>query len=255
MLRALSLLGLASLLVAAGCTRIDKTLGDVAAFSTMNRAPSLSPYEMPRPAPAHSVPFNSPVQVDWRTFPSNFAGLDSLAAVVSPPAPLASFTPAELKRGEGLFDRFCMVCHGPAAKGNGPIVGGGKFPFAPDLTAQTTVQRSDGYIYSMIRMGRGLMPPYGERLDNEDRWYVVAYVRQLQREAAQGTPPRVITPVAGFNGWAAPARGMVNVPANALIAHPGGQPEAAVEPPLWTTQWAETGYYGKKQKKAPGGGS
>ena len=39
--------------------------------------------------------------------------------------------------------------------------------------------RTDGYIFGMIRNGRGLMPPYN-RIEEMDRWDVVNYVRALQ---------------------------------------------------------------------------
>jgi hypothetical protein len=42
-----------------------------------------------------------------------------------------------------------------------------------------TKGRSDGYIFGMIRNGRGLMPPYN-RIEEMDRWDVVNYVRALQ---------------------------------------------------------------------------
>ena len=43
---------------------------------------------------------------------------------------------------------------------------------------------SDGYIYGMIRVGRGLMPAYGYRVTHFDRWHIVNYVRQLQGPAS-----------------------------------------------------------------------
>jgi hypothetical protein len=42
-----------------------------------------------------------------------------------------------------------------------------------------TKARTDGYIFGMIRNGRGLMPPYN-RIEEMDRWDVVNYVRALQ---------------------------------------------------------------------------
>ena len=41
----------------------------------------------------------------------------------------------------------------------------------------------------MIRLGRGLMPPYGHQISHFDRWHVVNYVRQLQRNA--GSTPSI----------------------------------------------------------------
>jgi hypothetical protein len=39
---------------------------------------------------------------------------------------------------------------------------------------------TDGYVYGMIRVGRGLMPAYGHRISHFDRWNVVNYLRVLQ---------------------------------------------------------------------------
>jgi mono/diheme cytochrome c family protein len=47
----------------------------------------------------------------------------------------------------------------------------------------------DGYIYSTIRYGRGIMPRYGDKIVTpEARWAVVNYVRRLQAAAGGGTP-------------------------------------------------------------------
>jgi mono/diheme cytochrome c family protein len=62
----------------------------------------------------------------------------------------------------------------------------------PNLTLPATTGRSDGYIYAIIRAGRGLMPSYGPRMTHLERWATVSYVRQLQRAA--GGSPQVATP-------------------------------------------------------------
>jgi mono/diheme cytochrome c family protein len=55
--------------------------------------------------------------------------------------------------------------------------------------------RSDGYIFGMITVGRGVMPPYGHQIPYYDRWHVVNYVRQLQgRVAAPATPDAAAAP-------------------------------------------------------------
>jgi hypothetical protein len=48
-----------------------------------------------------------------------------------------------------------------------------------NLTTDMTKSRTDGYIFGMIRNGRGLMPPYN-RIEELDRWDVVNYLRALQ---------------------------------------------------------------------------
>jgi mono/diheme cytochrome c family protein len=52
---------------------------------------------------------------------------------------------------------------------------------------------SDGYLYSIIRYGRGVMPRYADRVRGQTRWEVVNYVRQLQaavKVAADSTARR-----------------------------------------------------------------
>src|SRR5947199_2346737 len=48
-----------------------------------------------------------------------------------------------------------------------------------NLTTDMTKARTDGYIFGMIRNGRGLMPPYN-RIEEPDRWDIVNYLRSLQ---------------------------------------------------------------------------
>ena len=86
-----------------------------------------------------------------------------------------------------LYANQCSVCHGVQGEGNGSVVGNGRFPLGPALSSGIAAGRTDGYIYGVIRVGRGLMPSYGDRIGNEDRWAVVHYVRQLQGQPAGGT--------------------------------------------------------------------
>jgi hypothetical protein len=44
--------------------------------------------------------------------------------------------------------------------------------------------RSDGNIFGMITVGRGIMPAYGHQVAYWDRWHVVNYIRQLQGRVA-----------------------------------------------------------------------
>jgi mono/diheme cytochrome c family protein len=84
-----------------------------------------------------------------------------------------------------------MVCHGTAGLGDGPIIqrdaAEAKYPLPPpNLAAPLSVARSDGYLYAIIRAGRGLMPAYGPRTTHRERWAIVTYVRQLQAAAGGG---------------------------------------------------------------------
>jgi len=96
-----------------------------------------------------------------------------MSSLPNPHAP----TKESLDNGRKYFQINCEVCHGRAGKGDGTAVQYG-MP-APSLLTDITKNRTDGYIYGMIRNGRGLMPTY-DRIEDMDRWDVVNYIRALQ---------------------------------------------------------------------------
>jgi len=88
-------------------------------------------------------------------------------------------TPASLAQGQKLFRITCTPCHGPLGLGNGPVAA--KMAKAANLSDEKYRKVKDGFIYHVIRMGSGVMPPYAESLSPEERWHVVNYVRKLQK--------------------------------------------------------------------------
>ena len=89
-----------------------------------------------------------------------------------------------MAKGKERFDIFCSACHGYAGDGNGAIK---NFPgpsLAPaNLTQTLFVQQPEGEIYNTIANGKNTMMAYGDKLNPEERWAVVLYVRALQRAA------------------------------------------------------------------------
>ena len=179
--------------VLSGCTRFENAMATIPVFSFLRNAPSIDPYEMPRPAPYGSVPFNTPAGESLGPLEATEAGLNEFAGKIR--NPYAANDTLALRAGQVMFERHCAVCHNADGKGNGPIVGQGKFPMGPNLTLPAISGRSDGYIYALIRAGRGLMPAYGPRTTHNERWAMVMYLRQLQ--GAAGTQPvQPVTPAA-----------------------------------------------------------
>jgi mono/diheme cytochrome c family protein len=109
-----------------------------------------------------------------RTFSSSDAGYPG-NALHNPLRP----TMAVLKRGQYLFNTYCIVCHGPNGQGDGYIVP--KFPRPPTLQSDKVRNWPDGNIYHVITMGQNLMPSYASQILPADRWAVIDYVRALQR--------------------------------------------------------------------------
>lgn len=159
-----------------GCTEIENAMARVAVLNFMRESPAFDPYEAPRVPPENSVPSSSPGE-EWEPPVENTdAALRAWGDTMTNPVPT---TDAVLTLGAKSFQTYCAVCHGVGGEGDGPLVGTGKLPLATNLMLQTTVDRSDGYLYGVIRLGRGLMPSY-RRIPPSERWAVVNYVRYLQ---------------------------------------------------------------------------
>ncbi len=144
-----------------------------------------------RGMPQGSVPVTGVTVAAWEVSYSPMPQtIDSLAGVRNPVAADAR----SLENGHKLFRINCAVCHGELGDANGPMrrLNPG-YGFAPSLLTPLTVGRTDGYIWGMMRNGRGLMGSFN-RIPERERWDVVNYIRGLQ-----GRYP-VSTAAVGFPG-------------------------------------------------------
>jgi len=96
------------------------------------------------------------------------------------PNPVAA-SPDSLSAGAKLYREHCAICHG--VSGDGKSAWAETLPEPPaDLTDPAHMKRmTDGEIFWKISTGRDLMPPFAERLREEERWQVVNYLRTLAR--------------------------------------------------------------------------
>jgi mono/diheme cytochrome c family protein len=101
------------------------------------------------------------------------SAIDSMSGLVNP----VPVTEQSLVAGRILYQINCAVCHGDEGTGTGLASRYGFVPYP--ITSDIAKGRSDGYIFGMIRNGRGLMPSYN-RIEERDRWDVINYVRALQ---------------------------------------------------------------------------
>jgi len=88
-------------------------------------------------------------------------------------------TEASVARGDSLFHTVCWSCHGKTLIGDGPV--SAKFVPPPDLLAEMTRLRTDGYMYMYMRHGGAIMPSYGNVLSTHDAWSVIHYIRHMQK--------------------------------------------------------------------------
>ena len=88
------------------------------------------------------------------------------------------YTEENKERGEVLYNRFCVHCHGEKGNGQGNLFTSGKFPYPPgDLTRQKTINRPDGEIYHIVTVGFGIMGAHGSQILPDDRWKIIMYVK------------------------------------------------------------------------------
>jgi len=102
-------------------------------------------------------------------------------------SPLDSADPAVLQRGDLLFAEQCMSCHGVDGRGvdMNTMMGHEASGGSADLTTGAALERTDGDLYGVITDGLGgtEMPAYDIALTDEQRWEIVAHIRQMQDEA------------------------------------------------------------------------
>ena len=187
-------LALAALLLLAGCNWYydkvpspDDLMKAIPWFDHMVKSRAVHPYgraDLPR----NTVPGTVPITGGEANWSAEFlSGNPATADRLRNPTTAES----TLVRGDTLFHTFCAVCHGNAGAGDGTV---GPKVGAPSLLTDRARAYSDGYLYSIIRYGRGLMPRYGDKVyRHEDRWAIVNYLRRLQGSAIPAatspTPP------------------------------------------------------------------
>jgi mono/diheme cytochrome c family protein len=147
-------------------------------FDAMIGSRAVHPYSA-GDIPRHTVPGTVPIGGGEADYEANWrqARTAEADALVNPTDRSVSAI------GDSAYVTFCATCHGMAGAGDGLV---GRKMGAPSLLTDRARGFSDGYLYSIIRYGRGVMPRYGDKIFNHDtRWAVVNYVRMLQ---SQGTP-------------------------------------------------------------------
>ncbi len=138
-----------------------------------------------RGQPSGSVSTNGTAMAVWQvSYAPLPVTIDSMAGIQNPVAA----DEHSLDNGRKYFSINCAVCHGDLGDGNGPVKSVTGIGFVLPLTSDKAKGYTDGYIWGMMRNGRGLMPPMN-RIEERERWDVVNYVRGLQGKYAVQTGP------------------------------------------------------------------
>ncbi len=171
---------------AAVVVTVPFSFGACAWFTDFKEQPRLEPWESfavdvndtmagPRFNPQFSVPVQG-TQMSGLvvSYTPSMQALDSMASLANP-VPVDA---ASLDNGRKYYSINCAMCHGVLGDGNGAMKDAG-YNYYPSIINEAAAARSDGYLWGIMRNGRGLMPSYA-RIEEADRWDVVNYVRALQ---------------------------------------------------------------------------
>jgi len=160
-------------------------------FSDFKQQPKIDPWE----SPADSIPPRANPQLSVPIYGSAAPGfaygrraaiatVDSMSSIANPVAS----DPRSLRNGRMQYAINCAVCHGERGAGDGAVTQFGFPPMPIGAGSNTATRLSDGYIFGIIRNGRGLMPPYN-RIEEHDRWDLINYLRALQGGTAVESGP------------------------------------------------------------------
>ncbi|MCU0353188.1 MAG: cytochrome c [Cytophagales bacterium] len=97
--------------------------------------------------------------------------------VLKNPVPLNEQTLAD---GKELYTRYCLHCHGETGKGDGPV--GKVYKGVPNYAGSGYKDMNSGHIYHVITHGKGRMWPHGSQMNPVERWKIVHYVHELQKQ-------------------------------------------------------------------------
>ncbi len=151
-------------------------------FTDFKQQPKIDPWE----TAADTIPFRGNPQGSVSIYGSAAPGfmydrtpspqtVTTMANIANPVRPDS----ASINRGRIQYQINCAVCHGPLGQGNGVVMKYGLYPPAIGGAANPAASYTDGYIFGIIRNGRGLMPTYN-RIEEPDRWDIINYLRSLQ---------------------------------------------------------------------------
>jgi mono/diheme cytochrome c family protein len=113
-----------------------------------------------KPAPHATIPVYQPIPV----------------AAARQPNPVKP-TPESIEAGKKIYSYDCVMCHGALGDGK---TGPAKAMKIPNFTDPAFLKdRPDGELFYVIKNGRGDMPREGDRVNPEQIWDLVNYIRFL----------------------------------------------------------------------------
>ena len=125
--------------------------------------------------------------------PGNAPEATAPQAATKPIPPKMKPSPESLARAKRMYGYDCAMCHGTDGAGKGELASQMKLTLSDMSDPATLKDKTDAQLYGTIRDGKDKMPAEGDRMNPQDGWSLVAYVRSLsdgKNKAAVGDQPK-----------------------------------------------------------------
>lgn len=87
---------------------------------------------------------------------------------------------ASINAGKVLYNKNCASCHGKTGLGDGPKARGLE-TFPGDFSKSEYQNQTDADHFYKTKFGRGEMPKYDGKVDDESLWQMVIYMRTFKK--------------------------------------------------------------------------
>ena len=190
----IGLLAAAAMLPLTACSREHGTVAP--SFERMLVQPRYEPYGASSFFPdgrAMRIPPSGTVSreqlADSALVPTVRSSATLTDSIALPPTDSMPLEPSDalLATGQSRFGIYCAVCHGVLGDGSSIVAKNMVECPPPSLLSAAVRALPPATLYRVITDGFGRMPPYAAELPAEQRWAVIAYVRQLQSRAPPGS--------------------------------------------------------------------
>jgi mono/diheme cytochrome c family protein len=182
-------MGLAALVMMAGCKRDD--MADQPRIKPLAASSFFADGASARLPVPHTVDRRGMVNEEDRRLSktplSAVSAADWHAATTATRFPFP-ITRADLLRGQAQFTIYCTPCHGILGDGEGMVPERG-FTRPPTYHSDRLRGAPPSYFYNVMTRGIGAMFPYADRVSPEDRWRIAAYIKALQLSQHAGAGP------------------------------------------------------------------
>ena len=93
-----------------------------------------------------------------------------------------------IAEGKRLFSSQCSMCHGKDGDGKGDLGQEMKLKVSDFHDPAVLKDMTDGALFYIITKGKGDMPDQGDRLEVNQRWQLINFIRSLSSKEPAETP-------------------------------------------------------------------